>query len=93
MINHISIGVNNPEKVAGVLAELWDGYAFPFPPSPNSYFVLAGDGTGSFYAENDGSLRRNYEAGASCSSNANVVSAKNRSGSGFKFNRLVSLDS
>lgn len=47
MINHISIGVHNPERVAGVLAELWDGYAFPFPPSPNSFFVLAGDGKGT----------------------------------------------
>ena len=47
MINHISIAVNNPEKVADVLAELWDGYAFPFPPSPNSYFVIANDGKGT----------------------------------------------
>jgi hypothetical protein len=47
MINHISIGVRDPQKVAGVLAELWEGYAFPFPPSPDSYFVLANDGKGT----------------------------------------------
>ena len=47
MINHISIGVENPEKVAAVLAELWGGMALPFPPCPNSYMVLANDGRGS----------------------------------------------
>ncbi len=47
MINHISIAVENPEKVAGVLAELWNGMVLPFPPSPNSFIVLANDGRGS----------------------------------------------
>ncbi len=47
MINHISIAVNNPEKVANVLAELWNGAVFPFPPTPNSFFVVANDGRGS----------------------------------------------
>jgi hypothetical protein len=47
MINHISIGVNNPEKVANVLAELWNGYSYPFPPSPNSFIVFADDGRGT----------------------------------------------
>lgn len=47
MINHISIGVHNPEKVANVLAELWNGIVIPFPPCPNSYMVLANDGRGS----------------------------------------------
>lgn len=47
MINHVSIGVRNPEKVADVLAKLWNGIVLPFPPSPNSYFVLANDGRGS----------------------------------------------
>ncbi len=47
MINHISIGVGNPEKVAGVLAELWNGIVIPFPPCPNSFMVLANDGRGS----------------------------------------------
>ena len=47
MINHISIGANNPEKVANFIAEIWNGYAFPFPPCPNSFIVLADDGVGT----------------------------------------------
>lgn len=47
MINHISIAVNNPEKVANVLAELWNGFVIPFPPAPNSFMALANDGKGS----------------------------------------------
>ncbi len=47
MINHISIAVENPEKVAGVLAELWNGMVIPFPPAPNSFMALANDGRGS----------------------------------------------
>lgn len=47
MINHISIAVNNPEKVAGILAELWSGMVIPFPPAPGSYMVLANDGKGT----------------------------------------------
>ncbi|HEY0428863.1 MAG TPA: hypothetical protein VGC76_13865 [Pyrinomonadaceae bacterium] len=47
MINHISIGVHNPEKVANVLGELWNGIVIPFPPAPNSFMVLANDGRGS----------------------------------------------
>ena len=47
MINHISIAVNNPERVAIFLAELWNGSVFPFPPAPNSFFVVANDGRGS----------------------------------------------
>lgn len=47
MINHISIGVHNPENVANILAEIWDGYVFPFPPSPDSFIVLADDGRGT----------------------------------------------
>lgn len=47
IINHISIGVHNPEKTANVLAELWDGMVLPFPPSPDSFIVLANDGKGS----------------------------------------------
>jgi hypothetical protein len=47
MINHISIGVHNPEKVANVLAELWNGYTFPFPVCPGSFFVLADDNKGT----------------------------------------------
>ena len=47
MINHISIAVNEPERVASVIAELWDGMVFPFPPAPGSFFVVANDGRGT----------------------------------------------
>lgn len=47
MINHISISARNPERVAGFLAELWNGCIFPFPPCPNSFIVLADDGRGT----------------------------------------------
>ena len=47
MINHISIAVNDPQRVANVLAEIWDGMVFPFPPAPNSFFVIANDGRGT----------------------------------------------
>lgn len=47
MINHISIAAHNPEQVAGVIAELWNGYAFPFPPCPNAFMALADDGRGT----------------------------------------------
>jgi hypothetical protein len=47
MINHISIAAENPEKVAKVIAELWNGIVIPFPPAPNSFMALANDGKGS----------------------------------------------
>src|SRR5829696_7377847 len=47
MLNHISIAVNEPKRVAGILAELWGGMVIPFPPAPGSYIVLANDGKGS----------------------------------------------
>jgi len=47
MINHISIAVNDPKHVANVLAEIWDGVVYPFPPSPGAYLVLADDGRGT----------------------------------------------
>lgn len=48
MINHISVAVENPEKVANVLAELWNGaMVIPFPPCPGGYIVVSGDGRGS----------------------------------------------
>jgi hypothetical protein len=47
MLNHISIAVNDPKKVADVLAELWGGMVIPFPPAPDSFIVLANDGKGS----------------------------------------------
>ncbi len=40
MINHVSIGAENPERVANVLAELWSGYVFPFPPCEDSFIVF-----------------------------------------------------
>jgi len=47
MINHISIGVNDPKHVANVVAELWGGYAMPFPPSPGGFVAFADDGKGT----------------------------------------------
>lgn len=47
MINHISIAVNEPERVANFLAKIWDGAVFPFPPAPGSFFVVANDGKGT----------------------------------------------
>lgn len=47
MINHISIAVNEPERVADFLAKVWDGMVFPFPPAPGSFFVIANDGKGT----------------------------------------------
>jgi len=47
MINHISIAVNEPERVANFLAEIWEGRVYPFPPVPGSFFVLADDGKGT----------------------------------------------
>jgi len=47
MINHISIAVTDPKRVANVLAEIWDGMVFPFPPAPGSFFVVANDGRGT----------------------------------------------
>ena len=47
MINHISIAVNEPERVANFLAEIWDGRVYPFPPAPDSFFVLADHGKGT----------------------------------------------
>jgi hypothetical protein len=48
MIHHISLAAENPEHVAQVLAEVWNGQAFPFFPHPGSYMVFPMDeyGTG-----------------------------------------------
>lgn len=43
MIHHISIAAQNPQKVAGVLAEIFQGQAVPFPHNPGSYMALAMD--------------------------------------------------
>jgi hypothetical protein len=47
MIHHISISARDPRHVAEVLAELWQGYAMPFPPFPGSYITLPGDAYGT----------------------------------------------
>lgn len=47
MINHISIAVNEPARVANFIAEIWNGIVYPFPPVPDSFFVLANDGKGT----------------------------------------------
>ncbi|WP_404785330.1 hypothetical protein [Altericista sp. CCNU0014] len=43
MIHHISIAAQNPQHVAGVLAELFQGKAVPFPHNPGSYMAVAVD--------------------------------------------------
>ncbi|HIK32878.1 MAG TPA: hypothetical protein IGS17_20525 [Oscillatoriales cyanobacterium M59_W2019_021] len=47
MIHHFSISAKNPERVASVLAEIWQGKAYPFPPHPGSHMVVPGDEYGS----------------------------------------------
>ena len=47
MIHHISIAAREPRRVAAVLAELWEGYSFPFPPFPESYIAMPGDRYGT----------------------------------------------
>jgi hypothetical protein len=47
MLHHVSIAVKNPAHVSRVLAEIFQGKAFPFPVFPNSYIVLAGDEHGT----------------------------------------------
>lgn len=43
MIFHLSIPADDPAKVAAIIAELWDGESFPFPPFPGSFTAMAGD--------------------------------------------------
>jgi hypothetical protein len=44
MIFHVSISAAEPEHVAGVFAELWDGKYYPFAPvARGSFIVHAGD--------------------------------------------------
>jgi hypothetical protein len=47
MIHHLSIAAENPHRVAEVLAELWGGVAYPFPPHPGSYITMAKDKEGT----------------------------------------------
>jgi hypothetical protein len=41
MIHHISIPAENPGHVADILAEIWQGKAYPFPVHTGSYVVFA----------------------------------------------------
>ena len=43
MIFHASIPADNPERVAAVIAEIWQGESFRFPPWPGAYVAMAGD--------------------------------------------------
>jgi hypothetical protein len=47
MIHHISITAKDPQRVANILAELWQTVALPFPPFPGSYIVIVDDGRGT----------------------------------------------
>jgi hypothetical protein len=47
MIHHISISAQDPERVARVIAELWQAEALPFPPFPGAYIVVRNDGHGT----------------------------------------------
>ena len=47
MIHHLSIAVQNPQKVATVLAEIIGGSAVAFPPNPGSYWALQLDPNGT----------------------------------------------
>jgi hypothetical protein len=47
MLFHASLPTQNPERAAAVLAELWRGRAFPFPPLPGSFIVFADDEHGT----------------------------------------------
>ena len=48
MIHHLSIAVENPQRVATVLAEFWNGRAYPFPIYPGCYIAFAGDEYGTY---------------------------------------------
>jgi len=48
MLFHLSIEVDDPRRVAQVVAELFGGAAAPFPPvTPGSWIALAGDDRGT----------------------------------------------
>ena len=47
MIFHASIPADDPERVAEVIAEIWGGEAFRFPPWPGAYVAIAGDDRGT----------------------------------------------
>lgn len=48
MIFHLSIPAQDPRRVATVIAELWGGEAFPFPPvAEGSWVAISGDARGT----------------------------------------------
>jgi hypothetical protein len=48
MLFHISIAAERPKQAARLIAELWRGRAFPFPPvAQGSWIAMAGDDRGS----------------------------------------------
>ena len=47
MLFHASIGARNPARVAAALAEIWGTQAYPFPPFPGSFLVIADDDRGT----------------------------------------------
>jgi len=48
MLFHLSIDADDPRNVANVIAELWGGHAFPFPPVlTGSWVAMAGDDRGT----------------------------------------------
>jgi hypothetical protein len=49
MIHHISISARNPDNVAKVLGELFNGRVYPFPPAwcRDAYQVVSGDEHGT----------------------------------------------
>jgi len=48
MLFHISMAAERPEDAARLIAELWGGRAYPFPPvAEGSWIAMAGDDRGS----------------------------------------------
>lgn len=47
MIHHLSIAAADPQRVAGVFAELFGGPCIPFPPNPGAFMAIAGDRHGT----------------------------------------------
>ena len=48
MLFHISMAAERPEQAARLVAELWSGRAYPFPPvAEGSWIAMAGDDRGS----------------------------------------------
>ena len=47
MIHHVSIPAHDPQRVAGVLAELLGGKCFPFGPLEGAFMAASGDANGT----------------------------------------------